>query len=153
MQEGNAVGGVRTKVVGSVPVDRTRTPQQTFEALQREEPGLILHLKVMAAMPRVEGGFSATFVNLGCYVSCCELDEKLAKEGWGLIRDPQGLAELNEANPVFADAHPNGTQWPYVDRTYAYVDFRFWNGAKFVVCSYRDDSWGKDVWFPCRPLK
>lgn len=152
MYRETVVGGVCVISIANVSVDRTRTSAETFWSSKRAAAN-DLDFKAMAAMPRVEGDFLATFVNLGRAVSCYQLDEELAKEGWELIRDPQGLAEMNEEDPDFADSYPNCTQWPDADGGYPCVAFGSLLGERSVVVSVLGGVWHSCWWFPCRPLK
>ena len=138
-----------SKIVNrSAPVNRTRTQMEAFKAT-----GRVPHVSVdvAVAMPLCVGDHvEIDFINLGYSVACDKLDEELDKLGVELIVDPQGLAAINEADKVFADTHPNGTQWKDANDNYCCAFFRRWGSGHDVVVCQDDGDWNDHWWFPVR---
>lgn len=136
-------------------VDRVRAPQQMLEATGRT---IYSDADVVEAMPRGSGEKKTIlFINLGRYVSDKDLEPALGKalEALGFnpdefkIADPYTLGKHNEADPAFADTHPNGTHWKDLEDKWCFAAFNRWRGGGrrvFVVRHGRawDDGW----WFP-----
>lgn len=133
--------------VRTAKVDRSRTRKQAIEAT-----GRVVHVNddVLATMPLGQGDAEAIFVKLGRNVECSKLDEELGKLGFELIVDPQALAAINEADPIFAEDHPNGTQWKNTAGEFCYVLFGRWHGERDVAVRQDDCDWDDSWWFPCR---
>mgnify|MGYP001558698554 CR=1 FL=1 len=78
-------------------------------------------------------------------------DDNLAKEYElrGLKpADPYLLAAVNEADPAFADDHPNGTHWKDKDGKWCYAAFyRWYDDERRVLVDRYDDVWGDYWWF------
>ena len=71
-----------------------------------------------------------------------------AGSGWGGPNpaDPYSQAAVNEADPAFADGHPNGTHWKDVNGKWCFVAFGRWgDGRKLGVG--RGNDWGGSCWF------
>ncbi len=100
-------------IICHVTVDRSRTPQEAMEAIRRHKS---LHERALNTMPRGEyDEMGITFFNLnhsgrGVY----RLQTKYEQHGLKPC-DPFSLAAVNEADPSFADEHPNITIWKGVD--------------------------------------
>ena len=135
-------------VVCSAPVNRMRASMEVFKATGRVQ---YVNEAVEIAMTLCTGDHvEMLFVNLGRLVACAKLDGELEKLGLELIVDPVGLAGINEADPTFADSHPNGTQWKDADGNYCCAVFYRWNDERFVNVSQHDLDWTDDWWFPVR---
>ena len=96
---------------------------------------------VVASMPQGEGDeVDVYFIPAKRFVPAKEVSAFLAQ--YGLVSDPRAQAAVNEADPVFADEHPNGTQWG----NNCYLAFDRWSGERSVHCDRSGNDW--DVyWF------
>lgn len=141
------VEAVSSTVTRSALIDRTRTFMEALVATGRAQ---YLNKDVVVTAPKGEGDAEFMFINLGRDVACSELDEELAKLGFELIVDPQGLAAINEADQAFADNYPNGTQWKDAIGNYCYAVFGRWDDGRSVRVSQRDRGWRDVWWFPVR---
>ena len=123
--------------------NRTRTPEEAINATGRAQ---YVGKKGVANMP-TEGPEKGemTFFKLGRGIS----DAALAKEyeARGLEPDPYAQAAVNEADPAFADEHPNGTHWKQADGGYNFLMFYRWNDERVVGCDRRGGDWLDDWWF------
>jgi len=62
--------------------------------------------------------------------------------------DPYSLAAVNEADPTFADEHPNATHWKDADGKWCYALFRHWSDGERDVDVHRDgNDWDGNWWF------
>lgn len=130
-------------VIRMVKVDRNRTPQEVLDATKRNQ---YTDKKVVGTMPKGEGDeVEVTFFKLGRYVS----DADLAKEyeARGLKPDQYAQAAVNEADPGFADEHPNGSHWQRTDGGYNFLAFGRWHDERGVHCRRDDLDWFDDWWF------
>lgn len=141
------VEAVSKTIVRFAKVDRTRTLKQSIDATGRVH---YVNDNVVAIAPKGEGDAEYIFVNIGRDVNCDKLDEELGNLGFELIVDPQGLAAINEADPAFADEHPNGTQWKDINNNFCYAIFNRWSGKRYVDVSQYGAYWNVYWWFPCR---
>ena len=125
-------------IVRHVKVDRTRTPQKVVDANGRTQ---YVDKDVLATMPNGEGDeVDVYFFKVGRDLSVGEVEKEYALRG--LVPDPRAQAAVNEADPSFADEHPNGSQWG----NNCYLTFYRWRGERNVYCSRHDCDW--DVsWF------
>lgn len=128
-------------------VNRNRSQSDAIGATGR---ALYLDKSVVKTMPMASGNIEAIFVNLGRNVDSCRLDDELARLGFELIVDPQGLAALNEADSAFADDHPNATQWKDISGKYCYMFFDRCHDERFVQVAQKSCFWQGVCWFPCR---
>ncbi len=125
-------------------VDRTRNPQQVLDATGRIQ---YTDKIVVATMPSggqgVQENVTVEFFNLGKNVS----DDELAKayEERGLVPDPYAQAAVNEADPAFADEHPNGTHWKDADGKWCYAAFDRSVSERFVFVHRSGSDWAV-VW-------
>lgn len=76
-------------------------------------------------------------------ISCKKVAEFL--DTMGLEPDPHGAAAVNEADPAFADEHPNATQWQNADGNYCYAAFDRWDDERSVDVDRYDGGWS-DYW-------
>ncbi len=125
-------------VTRRVKVDRTRTPQEVVDATGRVQ---YLNKEVLATMPQGEGDeVDVYFVPTKRFVSASEVSAFLAQ--YGLVPDPRAQTAVNEADPSFADDHPNGSQWG----DNCYLTFLRWDVERHVRCYRYDYDW-LDYWF------
>jgi hypothetical protein len=128
-----------------VTVDRTRSPQDAIAATGRNQ---YVDKDVVAMMPRGEAGeeVDVYFVKADRSLSDDEVDVFLASRGL-VPADPYALAAVNEADPAFADEHPNGTHWKDADGKWCFSTFRRWNVERYVVVNRNDVDWNDFWWF------
>lgn len=127
-----------------VVVNRARSPQEVLDTTGRKQ---YMAKEVVAGMPRGEGEeVEVIFFKVGRYISDGDLEKEY--ELCGLKpADPFSQAAVNEADPVFADEHPNVTHWKDVNGRWCYSAFFRWRGRRYVSV-YRDGSdWHVDWWF------
>jgi hypothetical protein len=127
-----------------VPVDRTRTPQNAIKATSR-----ILYLddSVLETMPAGGdgvGNVEVLFFKFGRHASDDEVAAEFAR--LGIEPDPYAVAAVNEADPTFADEHPNGTLWKDAD-DWCFVAFSRIDSERSVVVRRDDYGWRNDWWF------
>ncbi len=123
-------------------VNRSRTPSQAIRATGRVE---YLNDAVVASMPHVtEEEVELRFFPLKVVTSAS--DYQKAIEDRGLISDPMAVVAANEADPAFADAHPNGTQWVDVNGNHCYLAFRCWLDKRFVYVNRNENDWLDHWW-------
>src|SRR3989339_18147 len=81
-------------------------------------------------------------------------DDEVAKmlEERGLTDDPYAVCAVNEADPAFADKHPNVTHWKDADGNWCYAAFSR-NGGERVVYVDRDDYGWAGFWWLCSVRK
>lgn len=129
-------------IVRRVKVDRSRTPRQVVEATGRTQ---CVDDKVLATMPLGEGEeVDVFFFPLKKGARAQEFEHALASRG--LKADPYAQTAVNEADPAFADDHPNASQWDVQGRTSSYLVFNRWNNGRSVDVDRRDDGWGGHWW-------
>lgn len=131
-------------IVRRVTVNRTRSPQDAIAATGRNR---YVDKDVIAMMPRGDGDESdVIFFKPGRSVSDVDLDKEYALRGL-VPADPYALAAVNEADPAFADEHPNGTHWKDADGNWCYAAFNRWDDERDVNVNRNDDDWDDDWWF------
>ncbi len=125
-------------------IRRNRSAQQTITDTGRNE---YLTDSVVATMPVGQGPeeIELVYFRLGRYVYADELETEY--EARGLMPDPQAQAADNEADPAFADQHPNGCYWDREDKKHSYLTFSRWNVERDVDCDRDDSLWDDDWWF------
>lgn len=127
-------------------LDRSRTPQQVLNDTNRIQFTIPF---VVAAMPSggtgVQENVTVEFFKLNRYVS----DNELAKayEKRGLTPDPYAQAAVNEADPAFADEHPNGTCWRGPDGKWHFATFHRLDDGRHVSVRRSGDGWSDRWWF------
>ncbi len=138
------VEAISNLIARHVVVNRTRTPMEAIEAAGRNK---YLNDSVVATMPRGESGEAdVIFFRLGRDVSDANLDKEYDLRDLKPA-DPYALAAVNEADPAFADNHPNSTHWKDVDGNWCYAAFRRWRGKRSVDVYRNDRDWLGDWWF------
>lgn len=137
------VEAISDLIVRKVTVDRTRTPKKVLDATGRTQ---YTTDGVVKAMPKGEGEeVEVVFFKLNGYVSDADLEKEYELRGL-VPADPYSLAAVNEADPAFADEHPNGTHWKDGGDNWCYATFRRWDDVRGVYVGRGDDDWG-GVWF------
>ena len=136
-------------IVRLVNVDRIRKPEQVLEATGRKQ---YVDKDVVATMPHGEGGeVKVIFFKLDLSQRNGQIsDDDLAKEYTlrGLKpADPYSLAAVNEADPSFADAHPNATHWKDANGKWCYAAFIVWSDERGVDVYRHDFGWDDYWWF------
>jgi hypothetical protein len=139
------VEAVSNLLVRLVKVDRTRTPQEAISATGRAE---YLDNNVVKAMPHGEGEKTqVVFFNVGRQLADEEADQEYELHGLKSA-DPYSLAAVNEADPAFADTHPNCTHWKDANGKWCYIAFRRWDdGKRGVNVSRYGRDWHDFWWF------
>lgn len=137
-------------IVRTANVIRTRTPQEVIKATGRAK---YVNDEVVAAMPRGEGATTETvFFKLdlserGGYISDADLDKEYELRGL-VPENPYSLSAQNEADPTFADDHPNATHWKDSSGKWCYIAFDRWGGGgRGVSVGRRGSDWGDGWWF------
>ena len=127
-----------TIVVKGVRVDRTRTLQEVIDATGRKQ---YVNNDVLVTMPEGKGDkVDVYFVPIKRYLPTKEVPAFLAQHG--LVPDPRAQAAVNEANPAFADEHPNGSQWG----DNCCLAFDRWDDERGVDCRCNAHDWPGN-WF------
>lgn len=132
-------------IVRIVRVNRSRTPQQALDATGCTQ---YTDSKVVDSMPHGSGEETeVVFFKLGRYVSDDELEKEYELRGLKPA-DPYSLSAVNEADPVFADANPNGTHWKDANGKWYFAAFSRWGGGERNVGVNRCGSdWFGNWWF------
>lgn len=132
-----------------VKVDRSRTPQQALDATGRKQ---YTNRSVVDSMPRsrtVEVEvffFKLDLSQSGGYISDADLEKEYDSRGYKPA-DPYSLAAVNEADPTFADTHPNATHWQDKNGNWCLAAFDLWNGERGVYVHRSGDGWSVSWWF------
>jgi len=79
-------------------------------------------------------------------VNDADLDKEYASRGL-IPADPFSLATVNEADPAFADEHPNATHWKDVNGKLCYAAFSRWFGERGVLVYRFGGGWRDRWWF------
>jgi hypothetical protein len=139
------VEAVSILIVRLVSVDRARTPQAMLDATDRNQ---YVDKDVVKSMPKGEGAeVEVVFFNLGKWTSDDDLEREYELRGLKAA-DPYSLAAVNEADPVFADEHPNGTHWKNEKGQWCFATFGQWRGDGRDVDVYvHDNEWYDRWWF------
>ena len=138
------VEAVNNIVVRHVAVNRARTPQQTLNATGRKQ---YTNSDVVATMPKGDGDETEVFFfKLGRYISDADLEKEYELRGLKPV-DPYSLSSVNEADPAFADEHPNGTHWQDADGKWCYLAFDRWDDERDLDAYRNDDDWDVGWWF------
>ena len=130
-------------IVRRVKVNRSRTPQEMLDATGRKQ---YTDRKVVDAMPKGTGEEAETvFFKLDLsardgWISDDDLGKEYALRGL-VPQDPYSLVAVNEADPAFADEHPNATHWKDKDGKWCYATFDRWRGGRGVGVSRSGIRW------------
>ena len=143
------VEAVAKMIIRVVAINRHREPMEAIKATGRNFYG---DQAVVKAMPRGEGDeVKVTFFkpdpsNRGGLISDADLEKEY--EALGLKpADPISVAAVNEADPAFADEHPNGTHWQNAEGQWCYAAFDRWNGERDVRVILNGSEWRGFWWF------
>jgi len=137
-----AMNGLLVRIV---TVNRARTPQEAIGATGRKQ---YVDASVVSAMPKGNGDTAeVVFFNVGRFLSDNDLESELALRNLGPV-DPYSLAAVNEADPAFADEHPNATHWKDFNGKWCYAAFYRWpDGGRHVSVRRRAGGWRDGWWF------
>ena len=131
-------------IVRRVPVNILRTAQQALDATGRKQ---YTDSDVVAAMPKGAGGEAEVhFFKLDRYISDNDLEDEYASRGLKPA-DPCSLAAVNEADPAFADEHPNGTHWKDAKGKWCFAAFDRWDDGRELSVDRYDNDWLDYWWF------
>jgi hypothetical protein len=105
---------------------------------------------VVATMPTGEGpeDTELTYFRASRFLSDDELEREF--DSRGLVPDPQAQAADNEADPAFADEHPNGTHWKNKKGQWCFAAFGQGDHGRYVDVDRYDVVWLGDWWFAGR---
>lgn len=144
------VDAISDMIVRRVKVHRSRSQQYMLDATDRKQ---YTDRKVVNAMPKDGCDEDDVFFfkpDKSAYDKNGLIsDDNLAKEYElrGLKPDPYAQAAVNEADPAFADDHPNGTHWKDKDGNWCYAAFLRWHvGERRVSVDRYAYAW-YDRWF------
>lgn len=128
----------------TVTPDRSRSPQAMLDATGRRQ---YIDKAVVAAMPRGTGEtVEVVLFTLVRFVSDAELEKEYGLRSL-IPADPYSLAAVNEADPTFADSHPNGTHWKDADGNWCFATFDGWGGERRVRVYRHGSGWHDRWWF------
>ena len=131
-------------IVRRVPVNILRTPQQALDATGHKQ---YTNNDVVAAMPKGAGGeVEVHFFKLDRYISENDLEDEYASHGLKPA-DPYSLAAVNEADPAFADEHPNGTLWKDAKGKWCFAAFDRWLDERKLHVNRNGKDWDAYWWF------
>jgi len=142
-----AIAEANNTIVRMVPkLDRSRKPQAVIDVTGRVQ---YADNDVVAIMPSngtgVEENVNVEFFRLGRYVSDDELQREYEKRG--LTPDPYAQSAVNEADPAFADEHPNGTHWRDDNNKWCFAAFDRCIDERRVYVNRYDSGWFDYWWF------
>lgn len=138
---------VNNVVTRSASIDRTRSFLKAIEVIGGTQ---YLVREIVTTAPQAEGDAEFIFVNFGRDVACDKLDEELAKLGYELVVDPQGLAGINEVDRHFSEDYPNALQWKDAEGKNCLLVFNRWGGGHDVHVIYHSTVLSSIWWYPCR---
>ncbi len=132
-----------------VTVNLSRTNQQALDATGRKQ---YTDKDVVDSMPRGNNKeVEIHFFKLRFEPVAWLTDDQLEREYElrGLIpADPFSLATVNEADPPFADTHPNATHWKDSKGKWCYETFDQWDdNERYVDVDRYDSDWHDFWWF------
>lgn len=141
----NRAEAVSNMIVRKVDkVDRRKLPCEVLDGTGRKQ---YVDRNVVNAMPHGTGESAEVFFfKLGRYISDADLEKEYELRGLIAV-DPYSLAAVNEADPAFADTHPNGTHWQDKDGNWCYSTFSLWGGGGRDVDVYRRRNEWRDSWW------
>ena len=132
--------------------NRTQSPQEVLKATGRKR---YVDDAVVSAMPRGEGEegetvfFKLDLSKRGGWINDDDLEKEF--ESHGLLPEyPDNLADVNKADPAFADEHPNCTHWKDKNGKWCYAAFDRWDGERLVSVGRDDLGWDDCWWFAGR---
>jgi len=137
----------RNTIIRIVPrMDCTRTPQAVLDATGRH---YYPNPSVINTMPAIDSGIlenvEVVFFRLGRDVDDVELVREYEKRG--LVSHPYAQAWVNEADPAFADEHPNCTHWENGEGGWYFLSFFRQASERCVRADLVVMHWGRGFWF------
>jgi hypothetical protein len=127
-----------------VTVDQTRSAQAALDATGRTQ---YTNAKIVAVMPRPQSSEEEVFFfRLGRYVTDDELANEYALRGLKAT-SPYSLAAVNEADPAFADEHPNATHFKDAKGNWCFATFDRWDDKRDLHVGRDARAWSDDWWF------
>ncbi len=145
------VEAISNLIVRHATVNRTRTPTEAIDATGRNK---YLTDDVVKTMPRGEGDEvdvvffkpdESAYDKHGL-ISDDEVARQYELRGFKPA-DPYALAAVNEADPAFADEHPNGTHWQDANGNWCYAAFGRWRDERGVHVHRHGYDWRGRWWF------
>lgn len=137
----NAVNGM---IARTVKVNRNQSPQEALAATGRKrytgDGGV-------ESMPK-GGGEEVTvyFFKVGKKISEAQLEKEFELRGLKAA-DPYSLAAVNQADPAFADEHPNATHWKDKNEKWCCAYFDRWSDERGLGVFRYGRDWGGNWWF------
>jgi hypothetical protein len=137
------VEAVSNMIVRRVCVNRNQTPQQLLDATGRVQE---TYKTAVATMPRGEGEeVEVFFFKASHYLSDSEVEKEFARHG--LKPDPYAQSQVNIDDPVFADDHPNVTQWKDDGGHWCYLIFCRFISDRRVSIQLGNGGLGPRWWY------
>ncbi|MCF7831524.1 MAG: hypothetical protein K9M36_01395 [Candidatus Pacebacteria bacterium] len=138
------VEAVSGMLIRKVTVNRKRSGKEALKATGRT---LYVTDEVVDAMPKGEGETAEVyFFKVGSSLTDEELDQEYEKRGLKPA-DPYSQAAVNEADPAFADEHPNGTHWKDQNGKWCFAAFGRFSGGRRVFVYRYVHGWNGRWWF------
>lgn len=138
------VEAVSNLIIRRITVNRDRSPEQALNATGRRQ---YVDKDVVKTMPRGEGlEVDVIFFKVGRFLSDSDLDKEYELRGL-VPADSYSQAAVNEADPTFADDHPNGTHWKDARGKWCYATFNCWVDERLVVVDRHALAWNVFWWF------
>lgn len=134
---------ISNMIVRRATVIRNRSGAEALKATGRT---MYVSDSVVAEMPNgTETEMEIVFFKLGRYVNDVDLDKEYELRGLVPV-DPFTLAAVNQADPTFADDHPNCTHWKNKSDKWCYAAFRRSVGERRVRVFQSVNDW-LDLWW------
>lgn len=138
------VEAISDMIIRTVKVNRNRSAKEALKATGRTR---YVDDSVVKAMPNgTSGDTELVFFKIGRQISMDNLEKEYALRGLNPA-DPYSQAAVNEADPAFADEHPNGTQWKDENGKWCYAFFGRDGGGRLLGVRRNGNGWGDYWWF------
>ncbi|MBP6925686.1 MAG: hypothetical protein KBC22_01350 [Candidatus Pacebacteria bacterium] len=138
------VEAVSGMLIRKVTVNRKRSGKEALKATGRN---LCITDEVVDAMPKGKGETTEVyFFKVGRSLTDEDLDQEYEKRGLKPA-DPYSQAAVNEADPAFADEHPNGTHWKDGNGKWCFAALGRFRGDRGVYAGRYDSRWLGSWWF------
>ncbi len=142
--------GVLMNLITRVVTVNARAPRAALETTGRR---LYVTESVVTTMPKGQEGEAPVYFfkpDASAYdknglISVDDVEKQFDLCGLKPV-DPYRLAAVNEADPAFADDHPNVTQWKDAEDNWCYASFDRWCGERSVDVG-RGGKWSDRWWF------